>query len=113
MTRSVRNQLTNELSKSGIASTNTSASSGSSGSTSSSSKDRTSKLQRALCAGFFMNGAQQCSLHGVYRAVSMPGLEVSTLFYHHICMHCSQKFSVIIRTAFTHCVLVLLGHTSL
>jgi hypothetical protein len=79
MARNVRNQLAGELSRAGIANTNTStttSSTSSSSNSSSSRSSRNSKLQRALCAGFFMNGAQQCSSYGVYRAVSMPGLEV-------------------------------------
>jgi hypothetical protein len=77
MARNVRNQLAGELSRAGIAAATTSSSTSSSSNSSSSSSSRNSKLQRALCAGFFMNGAQQCSSYGVYRAVSMPGLEVN------------------------------------
>jgi hypothetical protein len=86
MARNVRNQLAGELSRAGIAVANTSTTSTSTGSSSNStsSSSRNSKLQRALCAGFFMNGAQQCSHYGVYRAVSMPGLEVRKTLKHGI-----------------------------
>ncbi|OQS00448.1 pre-mRNA-splicing factor ATP-dependent RNA helicase [Achlya hypogyna] len=68
----------------------------------------TERIQRAVCAGYFMHGARKCLMHSVFRCLHLGAADDSTAELVHI--HPSSSLAE--RTAPEHCIYHELVHTS-